>query len=339
MSTAVDPKRHVLLRGALSSLPLLLAGCGGGIEVSFGFPIEDFVPAPGGSHIALAPSGTVFTDVDGGVYEISGDQATLLDFTVMSSATRNGQVSGLAVDNAANLYVASWAFTVSLTMNLVADPRITRISPGGVSTRMPIDFGSDAPNAITIAADGSLLAALGHGAGDRIVRVYPDGTLVEFAPAVPGWNYRGIVADPAGNVFATTGNAVVKIAPGQTASVLAGDVQEPGSADGTGAAARFNSPFGITRDVGGNLYVADAGNRVVRRISPGASVSTIAGLAGASPARSDGWGSAARFVDPAGIAIDASGTLWVSEPGNPGLGDIRTISPAGAVDTVAVWPF
>src|SRR5438132_4453248 len=90
-----------------------------------------------------------------------------------------------------------------------------------------------------------------------------------------------------------------------TYSNFAGTRYLAGSADGTGAGARFNGPQGITTD-GVNLYVADTGNHTVRKVVIATqAVSTIAGLAG-SPGSADGTGSTARFNQPSGIGADSA---------------------------------
>src|SRR5436190_2246642 len=110
----------------------------------------------------------------------------------------------------------------------------------------------------------------------------------------------------------------------------------PGSTDGTGSAARFNSPAGVAVDSAGNTYVADTVNSTIRKITPAGVVTTFAGLAG-STGSTDGTGSAARFNFPSGVAVDRAGT------GNIYVGDtsnftIRKITPAAVVTTLAGSP-
>jgi len=105
----------------------------------------------------------------------------------------------------------------------------------------------------------------------------------------------------------------------------------PGSADGTGSAARFNGPRGISVDTTGNLYVADSNNHVIRKIAPGGVVTTLAGTA-ASSGFKDATGSAARFFNPRGIAVDSSGTIYVADTNNQ---RIRQIAADGIVTTFA----
>ena len=113
--------------------------------------------------------------------------------------------------------------------------------------------------------------------------------------------------------------------------VLAGSLGGPGSTDGTGAAARFNTPFRIASDGAGNLYVADWTNHVIRKvvIATGA-VTTLAGAPGQSGAV-DGTGAAARFALPAGVASDGAGNLFVAD--NDAIRKI--VVATGAVTTLA----
>jgi sugar lactone lactonase YvrE len=139
----------------------------------------------------------------------------------------------------------------------------------------------------------------------------------------------GITADSAGNLYvADSGNHTIrKISRSGPVTTIAGLAGQPGSADGPAAAARFNAPAGITADVVGNLYIADAGNFTVRKISTNGIVSTVAGLAGVS-GTSNGPAASARFMQPCGIAVDLFGNLYVSDFGDS---TIRKIGPDGIV--------
>jgi sugar lactone lactonase YvrE len=111
---------------------------------------------------------------------------------------------------------------------------------------------------------------------------------------------------------------------------LAGDVAQ-GAVDGPAASATFNQPQGLTHDASGNIYVADTGNHVIRRIAPDGTVSTLAGQAGAS-GTTDGTGGAARFNGPRGIALGPDGDLYVADTQS---GLIRRVTTAGVVTTYA----
>ena len=145
---------------------------------------------------------------------------------------------------------------------------------------------------------------------------------------------------PMGLALATDGTLYVvddenmtvrKVAPDGRVATVAGTAGSPGSADGAGPTARFSHPVGLALDASGTLYVTDADNCTVRKISPAGTVSTLAGTSGAK-GTTDGLGGAARFNVPQGVAVDAAGTVYVADTENH---TIRKITPAGVVSTLA----
>lgn len=141
---------------------------------------------------------------------------------------------------------------------------------------------------------------------------------------------HGLAFDAAGNLYvADTGNHTIRrISATGVVTTLAGSAGESGSADGTGAAARFSFPRGLAVDAGGNVLVADTGNHTLRRITPTGVVTTIAGAAGQA-GNTDGPLATARLDTPQGITVDASGTIYV----HAGLNGIRRIKD-GQIDTL-----
>ena len=117
-----------------------------------------------------------------------------------------------------------------------------------------------------------------------------------------------------------------------TFSTLAGT---PGtvvnSADGVGAAAQFDAPRGVAVDSAGSVYLADASNNTIRKVTPAGVVTTLAGRAG-SASFADGSGTVARFNEPFGVAVDDSGNVYVADSSNNA---IRKVTSGGIVTTVA----
>ena len=144
-------------------------------------------------------------------------------------------------------------------------------------------------------------------------------------------NMLGIIADAAGNLYVTdsNNNMIRKITPAAVVTTLAGN-GSVGSANGQGAAASFNAPYGIAIDAQGNLYVADMFNNMIRKVTQAGVVSTIAG--NGSYGSEDGQGTSATFSQPEDVTIDADGNLYVADAGN---NKIRKITPAGSVTTLA----
>ena len=110
-----------------------------------------------------------------------------------------------------------------------------------------------------------------------------------------------------------------------------------GSADGTGSAARLNSPSAVAVDRAGNLYVTDEGNNTIRKVTPVGTnwvLTTLAGLAGTSGS-ADGTGSAARFDGPEGVAVDSSGNIFVVDNGDNTIRKVTLTGTNWVVTTLA----
>ena len=113
----------------------------------------------------------------------------------------------------------------------------------------------------------------------------------------------------------TVNSTIRKITPAGVVTTFAGLAGSPGSANGTGSAARFNGPAAVAIDSIGNIFVADTNNSTIRKITPARVVSTFAGLAG-STGSADGTGSIARFNFPSALAVDSANNIYVADTGN-----------------------
>src|SRR5439155_929928 len=100
---------------------------------------------------------------------------------------------------------------------------------------------------------------------------------------------------------------------------------------GMGSAALFLGPTGVAVDSAGNVYVADSGNRTIRKVMPTGVVTTLAGQPGDFGSR-DGPGSDARFGSPRGVAVDSTGNVYVADSLNY---TVRKVTPAGEATTLA----
>jgi sugar lactone lactonase YvrE len=138
----------------------------------------------------------------------------------------------------------------------------------------------------------------------------------------------GVVKDASGNLFVCDrdNHRIRKITPEGVVSTFAGGTL--GFVDGTGTAARFNQPYCIAIDAAGNFYVGDRINHAIRKITPAGVVTTLAGNGTAGDV--NGTGSAARFNEPIGIAVNSAGVLYVADYINQ---KIKKVTPAGVVTT------
>ena len=253
--------------------------------------------------------------------------------------------SDLAVDSTGNIYVAD-----------TGNYTIRKITPGGiVSTFAGMAGGPgktdgtgttarfDEPFGMALDQTGNLIVAdhLNH----MIRKITPGGVVTSLTPAnqtgasVQVREPCGVGVDHTGNIFVVNAgsNSILKLAPDGVLSTFAGWSAESsssgyyGSTDGPGTTARFAYPEGLTMDNADNIYVADTGNHTIRKITPAGVVSTLAGTAGQFGS-ADGNGSAARFNNPIGLAVDRTGTVYVADVVNS---IIRKITPEGVVSTLA----
>lgn len=147
-----------------------------------------------------------------------------------------------------------------------------------------------------------------------------------------------VISYPSGTHTYTTGTAISPLSPTNTGGAVAAVNQVltfagtgyAGTTDGSGTSASFDEPLGMAMDGAGNLYVADAGSNLIRKVTPSGAVTTIAG--NGSQGYTNGTGTAASFNHPVGLALDASGDLYVADEHN---NVIRKITPSGVVTTLA----
>ncbi len=142
----------------------------------------------------------------------------------------------------------------------------------------------------------------------------------------------GLAIDANNNVYVADygSNRIRMITAAGTVSTLAGSTN--GYVNATGTSAKFKNPRGVTVDASGNVYVADSNNNAIRMIAPGGAVTTYAGSTSGTGGTTNGTGTAARFNNPYGLAVDASGNIYVADTYNH---MIRKITPAKDVTTLA----
>lgn len=196
------------------------------------------------------------------------------------------------------------------------------------------------PEDVVVAANGTIYVT---DVINRVVRKIAAGQVSTLAGGVgfdiidgngASAGFKGpysITLDANGNLYTSDDNdpRVRKISSIGEVLTHAG-IGTPGFADGNKEVAQFQSGNYIIADALGNLYVSDAGNNRIRKISVSGQVTTIAGTG--IPGYKDGSVATAQFNFPGGIAIDKQGNLYIIDRGNF---LIRKITSAGEVSTVA----
>jgi len=280
----------------------------------------------------------IVTDASGNVYVGDGGNNRIRKVTaagVVSTLAGNGNSGfvdgpadvaqfnnpeGVAVDASGNLFVADFA-----------NYRVRKISGGGVTTVAGNGIAGfkdgDAltaqffdPEGIAIDESGNLFVA--EYGNSRIRKIAAGVVTTHAGNGIEGFKDGaatnaefdspfGVAADASGNIYVGDfrNNRIRKIT-GSTVVTFAGDGMD-GFKDGPGVTAQFTRPQGVAVDALGNVYVADRGNHRIRKITKDGTVTTIAG--DGTPGFKNGTGVNAQFYFPSGIAVDASGNIYVTD--------------------------
>ena len=205
----------------------------------------------------------------------------------------------------------------------------------------PSNIGSSDSGSLTISSISPV-----HGAGGTTITVYGSGFSTIGTNDVVTINGKtaSVVSASADSVVVTipvkAGTGAVSVSIGSksvTGPVLTYDVvymvstlagSTKGDADGTGPGAQFYQPDGICVDASGNLYVSDAANNKIRKVTSAGVVTTIAG---STKGFQDGSAFTAQFNQPFGICVNAQGTLYIADYWSHA---IRQYTAAGGVTTI-----
>ena len=266
---------------------------------------------------------------------------------------------GVALDAAGNLYIAD-----------ADNHRIRKVSATGVITTVAgtgtAGFSGDGGAATAaqlnwpwdVAVDGSGNLYIADTGNNRIRKVDSSGNISTVAgtgtqgfsgdgAAATAAQLRiptGVALDGAGNLYIADAlnNRIRKVDSSGNISTVAGtgtgglgtDGLGTGGFSGDGAAAtaaQLNGPSGVALDGAGNLYIADGGNRRIRKVSATGVITTVAGT-GTVGFSGDGGAATAAQLSPFSVAVDGSGNLYIADGGNY---RIRKVDSSGNISTVA----
>jgi sugar lactone lactonase YvrE len=339
-----DAIRKVTSSGVVTTF----AGLGGNFGSTEGIGIAARFAGPSG--VAVDGSGSVYVadqvnhtirkvTSDGVVTTLAGLAGYAGGANGTNSDARFNYPTGVAVDSAGNIYVgdaannrirkitpvgSDWAVTTLAGPTDSDDTETTQGYADGIGNAARFTV----PRGVAVDSAGNLYVA--DTVNSAIREVTPAGRVTTLAGAA-GWGSKdatglsaqfywpsGIAVDNATTnlyVADTYNHTIRKVTPARVVTTIAGKTGTPGSADGLGHEARFNFPSGMAVDSVGNVYVADTYNNAIRKLTPigtNWTVTTLGGMPGLY-GTADGTGSAARFCNPNGIAVDGNGNIYVAD--------------------------
>ena len=203
------------------------------------------------------------------------------------------------------------------------------------------------PLAVALDASGNLYIA--EYSNNRVRKVSPSGIITTVAgngtqgysgdngPAASAELYHpfGVALDASGNLYiADWGNDRIRmVSPSGIITTVAGNGTPGYSGDnGPATGAELNYPTAVALDASGNIYIADVYNSLIRMVSPGGIITTVAGKGSQGYSGDNGPATGAELDYPSGLALDASGNLYIADEVN---NRIRMVSPSGIIITVA----
>jgi uncharacterized protein (DUF779 family) len=281
-------------------------------------------------------SGGVITTVAGNGTGFGGDNGP-------ATSAQLFLPSGVAVDSVGNLYIAD-AFNARIRK--VSNSVITTFAGNGT-----VGFSGDngpassaqlnGPASVAVDSTGSLYIA---DAGNSRIRKVSGGVITTVAGNGGGFsgdngpatgaefnNPCGVAVDSAGNLYiADYGNRRIRMVSNGVIATVAGNGTPGLSGDnGPATSAQLSGPTSIAVDSTGSLYIGDAGNSRVRKVSGGV-ITTVAGN-GNGFGGDNGLATNAQFNDPHGVAVDSAGNLYIADIYN---NRIRKVSN-GVITTIA----
>jgi sugar lactone lactonase YvrE len=258
--------------------------------------------------------------------------------------------AGAAVDSSGALYITDFGNNrvrragTNGTITTVAGTGTARFAgDGGPATRAQL------ANPDGVAVDGTGAIYIAEYGNNRVRRVGADGTITTVAgTSISGFAGDGgpatqaQLAHPTGVAVDSTGalyiadqfnNRVRRVGADGTITTAVG-TGIPGFAGDTGPAtqAQLANPIGVAVDGTGVLYIAEFGNNRVRRVGTDGTITTVAGTNTAGYSGDGGPATRAQLTSPAGVAVDRSGALYITEFGN---NRVRRVGTDGTITTVA----
>jgi sugar lactone lactonase YvrE len=323
------------------------ASDGAGSDARFNYPQGVAVDQAGNVYVADSGNATVRKITPGGTVTTVAGAVAQLDIIDGSRQTaRFYGPNGIAVDGQGGIYVSDFDGEFKYIRKLSATGDVSTLAKLGTGYTGRVNYGG----VIGLSADQAGNVYLADDISSTVRKISADGSITILAGTAGVQGYAdaagtaarfqqlwGIAADRAGNLYVSDSSTLRKITAAGVVTTLAGAMEESGTANGTGSAARFSNLADIASDAKGNLIITEGAlesqppMHAIRMISPLGVVTTLAGSADKSGAV-DGAAAQALFNNPTGVAADSLGNVYIADTGNY---TIRKISPDGMVTTVA----
>ncbi|MFI2238649.1 NHL domain-containing protein [Streptomyces chrestomyceticus] len=257
---------------------------------------------------------------------------------------------GIVVDSTGTLYFSDR--NNNRVRRITTDGKVSTVAGNGVSG--PKGDGGPAASAQLhdpreVAVDGAGVLYIADALNHRVRRVTADGKISTVAgtgtagfsgdggPATAAQLDRpyGVSVDRTGILYISDYNnhRIRKITTDGKISTVAGDGTAGSKGDGGPAvSAQLNGPFGVAVDGADNLYIADAANHRVRKVTADGKIGTVAGTGAHGSGGDGGPAASAQLSTPSRVVVDSAGTLYISDYNNH---RVRKIAADGKISTVA----
>ena len=301
-----------------------------GGSVTSGVPAS--VPIGDAKAVAIDPTGNVLISAGSRIWELTpATAAGPGTLTALAGNGVNGYTAGtdplsaqisdpdaIAFDSSGAAYFTEFAYNqVGKLVYLATQGSVS------LNSALPPVSANPGPGSHGVVLDPVKYMYLTSPSG--IVRF--DGTKFTTAYQVPLSNPYSIIEDSFGNLYVSDMalHEIIEIAPNGAYSVIAGTGLAGFGGDGGPATqAMLNAPAGIAFDSQGTLYIADSGNSRIRTVTTDGKIHTIAGSGLPGFAGDGSTSDFASFSTPLGVAVDASGNVYVADTGNSRL---RMLAP------------
>jgi len=308
------------------------------------------VDASGNLYVADQTANIILkVSPDGSIETVAGTGTASSGDGQPATQAQLSSPSGVAFDSSGNVFIAD---STSNTVRMVSPDGIIKTVagnplPGGTGDGGPA-VGAFLFLPLGIAVDGKGNLYIAESGTSRIRMVTPAGTISTVAgngtagyagdggpaPLAKLNAPFGVAVDKSGNLYIADYDnyRIRKVTPDGIISTVAGNGIAGYAGDGGRAVdAEINVPTGVAVDNAGNIYIADAINERIRRVTPGGIISTVAGNGGAIYSGDGSLAVNASMFYPSSVSVDGAANLYIVDTGGR---RIRMVTPSGTIQTV-----